>query len=134
MKTICLIVLVSMMAVIQSMPRATDTQRKQEFENFKKSNPQKSNLDEETRYKNFLKNADFVDSMNQKHNGQVKFGLNKFSDRDVTTDLKKLTGAKLPSQLSSTLLVNSLAKATVSSLDWRTKKIVTPVRDQGYCG
>jgi C1A family cysteine protease len=106
---------------------------KQEFNNFKTKFSVKYGTPEEEayRFQIFKSTVERVASMNKEHNTNV-FGITKFSDlTEEEFRLRYLTA--LPKKLDAPVHVPKSLKAS-SSFDWRDYDVVTPVKDQGYCG
>jgi len=76
----------------------------------------------------------------KRHNADAtrtyKRGVNKFSDLTTEEFKKYLGGGKIPKALSqgSTVFERNAARTLPDSVDWRTKGVVTPVKNQGGCG
>jgi C1A family cysteine protease len=102
------------------------------FENYKKQfNKNYSPNEEEYRYNVFVENLKIIDEHNKKGESWT-MGLNQFTD---------LTGAEFkalftPMKRTQRKVVTSNEKfdAPPVSIDWRTKGVVTEVKDQGQCG
>jgi C1A family cysteine protease len=106
---------------------------KHEFENFKTKFTVAYGTPEEEayRFQIFKSTIERVASMNKEHNTNV-FGVTKFADlTEEEFRLRYLTG--LPKKLDAPVHVPKSLR-TDSSFDWRSKNVVTPVKDQGYCG
>jgi len=76
----------------------------------------------------------------QRHNADetqtYKRGVNKFCDLTMEEFKKLLGGGKIPKSLSKGSAAPALKSSVAlpSSVDWRTKGVVTPVKNQGGCG
>jgi cathepsin L len=88
------------------------------------------------RYRIFKQNLDFIDEFNsEKHSFTV--GLNKFADLSNSEFLERYTGLRTPLihvQDSEHAYEYDSSQALPVSVDWRTKGVVTGVKDQGQCG
>jgi len=133
MKLFLVIVLISL-AVAASAPAKT-------FEEWTKTHKKHYQSVAETvqRYEAFKANAEFV----AKHNAEAKqglhsfvVGLNKFADM-TNVEYRSMLGYRANNQTRGR---GKAFKPTVSAadlpdeVDWRTKGIVTDVKDQGQCG
>lgn len=93
----------------------------------------------EMRLKNFKNNLEYILEKKNNPSGHV-VGLNKFADMSNEefreTYLKKIqkpTGKAFGNAKSNSHKTVQSCEAP-SSLDWRKRGIVTPVKDQGSCG
>jgi len=88
------------------------------------------------RFRIFKQNAEFVEKFNsEEHTFTV--GLNKFADLTNTEFRERYTGLRRPLiqiQDPEHLYQYDSAQALPTSVDWRTKGVVTGVKDQGQCG
>lgn len=89
------------------------------------------------RFEIFKSNAQLVDSFNA-GNHKYWLGMNKFAD--LTNDEFKATRTGFrTSKTTNTVKITKRFKyenvsAVPASMDWRTRGVVTPVKDQGQCG
>ncbi|OAY78384.1 senescence-specific cysteine protease SAG39-like [Ananas comosus] len=89
------------------------------------------------RFEIFKSNAQLVDSFNA-GNHKYWLGTNKFAD--LTNDEFKATRTGFrTSKTTNTVKISKRFKyenvsAVPASMDWRTRGVVTPVKDQGQCG
>jgi hypothetical protein len=91
------------------------------------------------RFRIFKQNSDFIDQFNSEgHSFTV--GLNRFADLTNTEFLEKHTGFRRPMIPSTDSDHNEEfdeseggLNALPASVDWRSKGIVTRVKDQGSC-
>jgi cathepsin L len=75
----------------------------------------------------------------KRHNADTsrtyKRGVNKFSDLTAEEFKKYLGGGKIPKSFSQAPMAPKLSlRDAPPSVDWRTKGVVTPVKNQGGCG
>jgi len=98
-------------------------------------NKQYSTAEEEAvRFNNFKLSIDRVQSRNAISNNAV-FGLTKYADLSSEEFKSTLLGYKRPSTTPDVgVLSPKRLDAVPSTLDWRTKNMVTPVKDQQQCG
>jgi len=90
------------------------------------------------RYGVFKTNLAFIQKHNEKYAaGEVSYSLaaNKFSDL-TNSEYKKLLGFKKNPNRDETAMESHrcMEKTLPTSIDWRDKKAVNPVKDQGQCG
>jgi len=122
---------------VQVFAERTENEYESAFEQWVQEN-RKVYGEEEVlyRFRIFKQNLDFIEQFNsEEHTFTV--GLNKFADLTNTEFLERYTGFRRP-------LINvydpehkyefDSTQALPSSVDWRNKNAVTPVKDQGQCG
>ena len=90
-----------------------------------------------TRFEIFVSNVREIVNHNSDRSQNYTLGINQFTD--LTTDEFKDTyisglDAKLLGAKSACTKFSSSSGSAPTSLDWRTKNAVTPVKDQGQCG
>lgn len=82
----------------------------------------------------FLDNMEYIDSINNQ-NLSFTLGMNEFADLSSEEFQKKYLGLYRSKEASSECSVyQSSGKSLPASVDWRTKNVVSPVKDQGQCG
>lgn len=107
---------------------------KKEFEDFKtKFQVQYSTPEEEAyRFTIFRETIERVAKKNKEHNTNV-FGITKFADLTQDEFRARYLNA-LPKRIDAPVREPTTDAKSTSSFDWRSKGVVTPVKDQGYCG
>lgn len=94
-------------------------------------------VEKERRFLIFKDNAEFIDSFNSLGNKPYKLSINEFADETNEEFRAARNGYKRPSQpklLEATSFRYENVTAVPSSIDWRKKGAVTPIKDQGQCG
>ncbi|KAF8413769.1 hypothetical protein HHK36_001762 [Tetracentron sinense] len=97
----------------------------------------KDDSEKEMRFKIFKDNIEFIDSFNSDGNRLYKLSANEFADLSNEEFRSSRTGYKRPSQSRSSEMTPfkyENVTAVPSSVDWRKKGAVTPIKDQGQCG
>jgi len=139
MRLLSVLLLLSAVALVSGTNEA-DVRRL--FQHFKgQYNKQYSSVDvEEYRFSVFSSNLAEADRLNA-INGEVSFGVTKFSDltldefRAQYLNFRPQTGQAAEDRLKWPVdKVVPGVSANVTSYDWRDKRAVTAVRDQGQCG
>jgi len=87
----------------------------------------------QARFEIFKSNAEFVDKHNSKANISFTVALNKFADLTAKEFAAIYNGLKVKSLPVKSEEVISTPQLP-SSVDWRTKGAVTPIKNQGQCG
>jgi len=84
-------------------------------------------------FTNWLDNNKYIDESNSQNNSFV-LGHNKFSGLDEKEFSNYLGFTKNSIQYSSLNVFSGELSTIPTSVDWRNKNAVTPVKDQGQCG
>jgi len=139
-----LLVLVALVPLMLAAPLRPELKMRREFEQFKSLyNKEYSNAaEEQNRFQIFVSNMQRYASKNQKTKS-AKFGMNPFADET----LEEFRAAKLPMKIAKEPLAHSCLSKGVTleedfyksvsiptSWDWRTKGVVSPVKNQQQCG
>lgn len=93
--------------------------------------------EKERRFKIFKENMDRIEAFNRVGNRPYKLGINEFADQTNEEFRAARNGYKLPSlpRVAETVSFKyENVTAVPSSMDWRKKGAVTPIKDQGQCG
>ncbi|OMO92518.1 hypothetical protein COLO4_17501 [Corchorus olitorius] len=97
-----------------------------------------NNLEKEKRFKIFKDNLEYIESFNKAGNRSYKLGINKFSDLTHDEFLAAHTGYKMPLNIPTTSISKPFKYESFSdvptSMDWREKGAVTPIKNQENCG
>ncbi|CAN1123322.1 Senescence-specific cysteine protease SAG39 [Linum perenne] len=91
--------------------------------------------EKETGYQIFKHNVAFIDSSNAAGDKSYELGVNQFADltnEEFKTTRNRFKGHMCSPQHGSFRYEN--VTAVPSTIDWRKKGAVTPVKDQGQCG
>ncbi|CAA3027798.1 senescence-specific cysteine protease SAG39-like [Olea europaea subsp. europaea] len=97
----------------------------------------KDNVEKEKRFKIFKDNVGFIEAFNKAESWPYKLGINAFADQTNEEFRAARNGLKMPSRKKSSEITSFKYEnmtAVPSSMDWRKKGAVTPVKDQGQCG
>jgi cathepsin L len=96
-----------------------------------------SHIDFLHRYQVFKKNMDYVNDWNARGDSYT-MSLNKFADLTNAEYKRLFMGINVDVVKNPSLMSRETVKLSPNgvpdSVDWRTKGIVTPVKDQGQCG
>lgn len=85
----------------------------------------------------FAENFEKVQVDNRKHmllGGEAVFGVTKFMDLTAEEFKAQYLSGYIPSTSNVTRVVPQATGPLAATVDWRTKGVVTPVKDQGQCG
>ncbi|XP_050228529.1 senescence-specific cysteine protease SAG39-like [Mercurialis annua] len=91
--------------------------------------------EKEIRYEIFKENVQLIESFNKDASKPYKLGINKFADltnEEFKTSRNRFKGHMCSSQAGPFKYENVTAIPT--TMDWRKKGAVTPIKDQGQCG
>nr|GEV72593.1 senescence-specific cysteine protease SAG39-like [Tanacetum cinerariifolium] len=97
----------------------------------------RDNEEKEVRFRIFKDNLAYIEAFNNAGNQAYKLSINEFADQTNEEFKATRNGFKLPSALRSTPTTPfryADVTAVPSSMDWRKKGAVTPIKDQGQCG
>lgn len=90
----------------------------------------------EKRFEIFKRNVARIDAFNRASNKPYKLGVNQFAD--LTNEEFRASRNRYKAHVCDSSKTTSFkyenVTAAPSSLDWRKKGAVTPVKDQGQCG
>jgi cathepsin L len=83
----------------------------------------------------FKENVQFIESFNKAHTKSYTLAINKFADLTNEEFRKARNGFKPPRDCTTTSNFKYENVTVVpTTVDWRTKGAVTPIKDQGQCG
>nr|GMC61105.1 senescence-specific cysteine protease SAG39-like [Ipomoea batatas] len=95
----------------------------------------KNEAEKMKRYNIFKENVEYIESFNEAGTKPYKLGINAFADLTNQEFRASRNGYKLPHECSSnTPFRYENVSAVPTTVDWRKKGAVTPVKDQGQCG
>lgn len=103
----------------------------------------KDNEEKERRLMIFKDNLEFIESFNTVGNKPYKLSMNRFGDQ-TNEEFKVYRNGYRRSSKPNSVLMSSTKDTSAfkyenvttvpSSMDWRKKGAVTPIKDQGQCG
>ncbi|KAE8678425.1 Senescence-specific cysteine protease SAG39 [Hibiscus syriacus] len=93
------------------------------------------NNERQKRFNIFKQNVELIDSFNNANNKPYKLAVNQFADLTNEEFTASRNGFKghMCSNKATTFKYENVT-ALPSSVDWRNKGAVTPIKDQGQCG
>ncbi|KAG8371936.1 hypothetical protein BUALT_Bualt12G0014600 [Buddleja alternifolia] len=94
----------------------------------------KDNEEKAMRFKIFKDNVEFVEAFNKAGTRQYQLGVNAFADQTNEEFRSTRNGLKVQKSSKITSFKYENVSVVPSSMDWRTKGAVTPIKDQGQCG
>lgn len=97
----------------------------------------RDDVEKEMRFNIFKDNVAYIEAFNNIGNRAYKLSVNEFADQTNEEFKATRNGFKFPStqRLGQTTPFRHEDVTTVpSSMDWRKKGAVTPIKDQGQCG
>ncbi|XP_039061175.1 ervatamin-B-like [Hibiscus syriacus] len=97
----------------------------------------KNDAEKETRFKIFESNVQFIESFNAVGDRSYKLSINEFADQTNDEFRSYRNGYIRPQELPTrkqTSFRYENVTSLPSSIDWRKKGAVTPIKDQAQCG
>lgn len=97
----------------------------------------RDDIEKELRFQIFKENLEFIESFNANTSKSYTLNINEFADQTNEEFMASRNGFKPrktrgASETSSFMFDN--VDAVPSSMDWRKKGAVTPIKNQGQCG
>ncbi|MQL78409.1 hypothetical protein Taro_010842 [Colocasia esculenta] len=97
----------------------------------------KSEAERERRFKIFQENVNYIESFNRAGGQKYTLGVNAFADI-TNEEFKAMHTGLRPAGVSTVKATRTFMYENVTAVpptaDWRTKGVVTPIKDQGQCG
>ncbi|KDP23984.1 hypothetical protein JCGZ_25372 [Jatropha curcas] len=131
---ILILVALAYQAEARSLPDASMYERHEEWM-AKYGIVYKDANEKEMRHKIFNENVERIEYFNRAANKPYKLGINQFADltnEEFKTSRNRFKGHMCSPQAGPFRYEN--VTAVPSSMDWRKKGAVTPIKDQGQCG
>ncbi|CAJ1978832.1 unnamed protein product [Sphenostylis stenocarpa] len=97
----------------------------------------KSPQEREKRFRIFKENVNYIETFNNAATKPYKLGINEFADltnEEFVAPRNRFKGHMCSSIVRTTSFKYENVTALPSTVDWRQKGAVTPVKDQGQCG
>ena len=94
-------------------------------------------VEKERRFKIFKDHVEYIESVNSAGNQRYKLSINEFADQTNEEFRASRNGYKMSSRPRSSKITSfryENVEAVPTSMDWRKKGAVTPIKDQGQCG
>lgn len=85
------------------------------------------------RFPIFMENVQYIETMNQQVDSPFRLHINQYADLSKEEFVKYFTGSNFSSGACAQYKSTNVTDIP-DSVDWRTKNIITPVKDQGQCG
>ena len=128
------LVVLASQAASRSLPEASMQERHKQWMALY-GRVYKDNVEKNKRFKIFEENVQRIDSFNKANDKPYKLAVNEFAD--LTNAEFKSSRNKLKRRVCSTDTISfkyENVTAVPTTMDWRKKGAVTPVKDQGQCG
>ncbi|KAL8228089.1 hypothetical protein R6Q57_015673 [Mikania cordata] len=128
-----LVGILSMEATSRSLHEASMTEKHEQWMALH-GRVYKDEDEKESRFKVFKANVEHIEAFNSKGDKPYKLGVNAFTDLTNEEFRASRNGFKVESHSRNTRFRYGNLTEVPSSMDWREKGAVTPVKDQGQCG
>lgn len=89
--------------------------------------------EKEHRYQIFKANVEYIESVNRAGERKYKLGINQFADL-TNAEFKASSNGYKPGMVKPAKTFRHENVTAPTSMDWRSKGAVTPIKDQGQCG
>ncbi|CAK9152593.1 unnamed protein product [Ilex paraguariensis] len=123
-------------AASRTLPEASISERHEEWMAHY-GRVYKNIAEKERRLMIFKENVEFIESFHSAGNRNYKLSINEFADQTNEEFKASRNGLKMPSNrksLNTASFKYENVTAVPTSMDWRKKGAVTPIKDQGQCG
>ncbi|WVZ02815.1 hypothetical protein V8G54_023621 [Vigna mungo] len=93
--------------------------------------------EKEKRFRIFKENVNYIEAFNRAANKPYKLAINQFADltnKEFIAPRNRFKGHMCSSIIRTTTFKYENVTSVPSTVDWRQKGAVTPVKDQGQCG
>ena len=93
--------------------------------------------EKEKRFRIFKENVNYIEAFNNAANKAYNLAINQFADltnEEFIAPRNRFKGHMCSSIIRTTTFKYENVSAVPSTVDWRQKGAVTPVKDQGQCG
>ncbi|KAM7362568.1 cathepsin F isoform 2-T2 [Cochliomyia hominivorax] len=94
-----------------------------------------TSMERQMRLRIFKQNLEMIRKLNENEMGSAKYGITEFADL-TTNEYKQRTGLwqRDPQKAASTPIADIPDVELPKEFDWRSKGVITNVKDQGSCG
>ncbi|GMN43572.1 hypothetical protein TIFTF001_012779 [Ficus carica] len=123
------------LADCRTLPEASMSERHEQWM-ARYGRTYKDDAEKEKRFQVFKSNVAYIESANKAGNRPYKLGINEFADQtneEFRASRNGYRSSSTPRPIHTPFRYENVTSVP-SSVDWRKKGAVTPVKDQGQCG